>query len=518
MYDKLTELISNGEYNEALYEFQEEFFHIDERTPLDAAKLCVLEATLWETLFDSNAEFDAIARGISYDPRSYELFYMLGLYYRNININKAYLCMEMALFYCEDEADLETIKAEMEAVASETSMRVRKVSIVILSYNDLDIMMDCIASIEETMPPGSYEVIVVDNASTERGVSEFLRGKRDTAPYPFKLIENETNLGFSAGCNIGTLACSEGNDIFFLNNDAVLMPNSLFFLRMGLYENRNVGAVSALSNSASLQEIDSQTILGYLGRKDLLLSDAESCEIPWHKRVGYKEAVGIFREYAQHKTVPSRNPYMRCFRLTGFALLVSEDALRTVAPDKKVFDEFFSPAYFEDDDLGIRIARAGYEQYLCTNSLIFHNGGSGFGSGNDLMEISHRKFIEKWGFDIWGYSLPRKGSADRAIELARQNNEKLRIIDFTCGLGATAAYIKNRLPEAFVAGVCSTSFEAGIAANIADDVVFGDMNTMRLPWKSHSFDVVLTEKGLISRGRIQECLRNDGICIDQEDF
>ena len=109
MFDKLTELISNGEYNEALYEFQEEFFHIDERTPDEAAKLCILEASLWEVLSDSQAEFDAIARGLSYNPGDYELFYMLGLYYLNLNINQAYLCMEMAAFYCDDEADREVI-------------------------------------------------------------------------------------------------------------------------------------------------------------------------------------------------------------------------------------------------------------------------------------------------------------------------------------------------------------------------------------------------------------------------
>ena len=62
MFEKLTDLITQGDYKEALYEFQEEFLHIDEIPPMDAARLCVLEATLWETLEDPVAEFDAMAQ------------------------------------------------------------------------------------------------------------------------------------------------------------------------------------------------------------------------------------------------------------------------------------------------------------------------------------------------------------------------------------------------------------------------------------------------------------------------
>ena len=203
--------------------------------------------------------------------------------------------------------------------------------------------------------------------------------------------------------------------------------------------------------------------------------------------------------------------------MTGFAVLVSRDAIGTVAKDLNVFDEFFSPAYFEDDDLGIRIARAGYHQYLCANSLIYHNGGSGFEGHPNGMEEGRKKFIDKWGFDIWGYSLPWFKVADKVIELAKQKKERMRIIDFSCGLGANASYIKSQCPEVFIAGVCRTGFEAGIAGLIADDVVFGELNTLKLPWKSHSFDVVIAEKEFVSKGRIGECLSEEGIYLGNEE-
>ena len=516
MFDRLTELISNGDYNEALYEFQEEFFHIDERTPDEAAKLCVLEATLWEVLCDSHAEYEAIARGLSYNPGDYELFYMLGLYYINSNINKAYLCMEMAYFYCDDDNDRDVIGDLIADIKTNCALRVRNVSVMILSYNDPELLKESIEAVERYQPSGSFEIVVVDNASTDERTKEYLRSKKADAAYPFKLIENSENLGFSKGCNIGARACNPENDIFFLNNDAVVMQNALFFLRMGLYDNRNVGATGALSNSASLQEIDEKELLGYVNGEDEIRAVEENGIKPWHKVLGYKRSLEIFREYARKKSIPLRNPYIKRFRLTGFALLLSRQTLMSVARDGNVFDEFFSPAYFEDDDLGLRLARAGYYQYLCVNSLIYHNGGSGFEGHPDAMKEGRQKFIDKWGFDIWGYSLPWFEVADACLEMARSLKGRLRIIDFSCGFGANASYIKSKCPQVYIAGVCRTAFEAGIAGLIADDVVFGDLNTLRLPWESHSFDVVIAEKEFVSRGRIGECLAANGIYLGNE--
>lgn len=516
MFDKLTELISQGEYNEALYEFQEEFFHIDERTPKEAAKLCILEATLWEVLSDYPAEYDAIARGLSYNPGDYELFYMLGIYYMNVNINKAYLCMEMALFYCDDEADREVIADTVSELRCSPQVRVRNVSIMILSYNDLEIMKECIRSIEEFTPTGTYEVVVVDNASTEDGVLEFLRGHRDEVDYPFILIENSDNLGFPRGCNIGAAACRSDNDIFFLNNDAVLMQNSLFFLRMGLYDSRDVGAAGAFSNSASLQEIDAKELMEYADTEDRAAFEDEE---PWHLKLGFKKALEVFKKYSGINGIPMRNEFIERFRLTGFALLLSRDAVGAVSADGQVFDESFSPAYFEDDDLGIRLARAGFHQYLCRNSFIYHNGGNGSFGASKGMEEGRERFRDKWGFDIWGYCLPWFEAADAVVELAEENKGYLRVLDFTCGFGATASYIRSRCPSVFIAGVCRTSFEAGIAGLSADEVVFGELNTVKLPWSTHSFDVVLAETVFVNKIRIADYLREGGIHIgnDQEE-
>ncbi len=505
MYETLEKLITEGDYQEALYEFQEEFMNIDSQSAENAARLCVLEASLWENLSDSYSEFMAISRGFSYQQDNYELFYMLGLYYREINVNQAYLCMEMALHYCDAEEDRGVILDAIRELEKDGAMRVRKTSIMVLSYNDLDLIKMCIEAIERYQPVGSYEIVVVDNDSDEAGVCEYLRGKRDEAGYTFKLIENHENLGFPKGCNLGAVNCDGDNDIFFLNNDAVLTPNALFWLRMGLYDDRDVGACSALSNSASLQQVDSSEFEPYAGKE---LSDN------WHKELSPAESYEIFKAYAGLRSVPLRRPYSMQFRLTGFALLVSRDAINDVADDGKVFDELFSPGYFEDDDLGIRIARAGYKQYLCDNSYIYHNGGSGFAGHSDAMESGRKKFEDKWGFDVWGFCLPWDEAVDKVIAVYEGKKEPLRVLDFTCGFGATGAYLKHKFPDIYVAGVCGDSFSASIARNLVDDVTWGELNTTKLPWEDHSFDIAIIEKKYVCKVRASQFIKKDGIIID----
>lgn len=80
--------------------------------------------------------------------------------------------------------------------------------------------------------PSSYEIIVVDNASTDESLS-WLEQQEDVV-----LIKNSENRGFPCGCNQGIRAAGPDSDILLLNSDTILFPNSLFWLRMGLYETK----------------------------------------------------------------------------------------------------------------------------------------------------------------------------------------------------------------------------------------------------------------------------------------
>ena len=529
MFEKLSQLITEGEIQEALYEFQDEYFHIKEMIPSDASKLCVLEASIWESLNDGTAELSALYKGLGYDYTNYEIYYMLGLYYTNLNVNWAYLCMEMAIEHCTDEEDAKVIGSSFDAVKNTPGLRVRGTTVMVLSYNDKDLIKKCLRSVEKYSPSASTEVVIVDNASTEKEVIDYLKNLQtgdENFKLPLKIIFSPENQGFPKGCNIGACNANKDNDIFFLNNDAILTPLSLFWLRMGLYDNRNVGAVSAFSNSASLQEIDQSDFERFVtdsadmqNKKDIILKalQDESKRL-WHKAVGVDIAYDAFYLYSLFKGIDFENPYIKTFRLTGFALLVGRPAIDAVSVEEKVFDEIFSPGYFEDDDLGIRLACAGFEQYICKNSFIYHNGGGGFEGHADAMERGKDKFEQKWGFDIWGFSLPWQSACDEIIRLGRINKGILKVLDFSCGLGANASYIKSIEPNVYIAGVCPNSFAASIAGRIADATAFGEANTTRLPWEDHSFDVVIAEKAFVSKGQIGRFLKPSGTVINEDLF
>ena len=236
---------------------------------------------------------------------------------------------------------------------------VRKTSIVILSYNLKDIMQECIESIRKHNLSSSYEIIVVDNNSTD-GITEWLKQQDD-----LKLICNTENKGFPCACNQGIKLSEPENNIFLLNNDTLITANAIFWLRMGLYEEKHIGATGSVSNQAAHGQLMS-----------------EKCH-----------TIDEYIAYGNKNNLPRKNPYEKKPFLIGFALMLKREALDSVG----LLDERFSPGQFEDDDLGIRLNCAGWQTVLCDNSFIFHYI-SGAGKNQDLWiktnQINANKFKE----------------------------------------------------------------------------------------------------------------------------
>lgn len=96
-----------------------------------------------------------------------------------------------------------------------------KLSIVILCWNDLKVIRDCLASIYATTHSTEFEVIVSDNGSTD-GSIEFIRQQ-----FPqVRLIENGANLRFAKGNNVGIRA-SQGEYVLILNPDTIIHDGAL---------------------------------------------------------------------------------------------------------------------------------------------------------------------------------------------------------------------------------------------------------------------------------------------------
>lgn len=110
-------------------------------------------------------------------------------------------------------------------------------SIVIVNHNGLKYLEKCLSSIELNCAGSSYEVVFVDNKSTDMSVA-FI-----SSQYPWvKVIESHENLGFAKGNNLG-VAYSAGENILLLNNDTVLLTD--FQVLLDIIELQDIGVVGA---------------------------------------------------------------------------------------------------------------------------------------------------------------------------------------------------------------------------------------------------------------------------------
>ena len=453
-FQKISELLQDGRMEEASIAVSS----LQASDPEDV-RVWLLEATVCEARGDLDSEREAIANGLRCDLHNYELYYMLGILYAYSNVNQAYLCMEQAAHYCGNARDLKVIEDTREALRSRPGFHVNELSVIIVSYNDRELMQKNIAALKKELPATGHEIIVVDNHSTD-GVAQWLREQRD-----IRLIENGDNVGFPVACNIGYMSAEKGNDIFLLNNDAVPAPGALFWLRMGLYEDVNVGAVGAVSNNASTQNL--------------------------------KEAPHTFdacMEFGASRSVPMKYPYEDRCRFTGFALMVKSAAHRAVRIGKELLDVRFSPGYFEDDDLGVRIAQAGYRQLLCHNAFVYHRGGTGFQNKSKEEELARGRslFIQKWNFDIWAY----EAAIDEMVDLIEEKKDAhISVLELDAGMGVNLSLIRHRYPFAYAAGIESYPVIAGLARHMGH-IFCGEAEKMDFPWGEQFFDYIFASDAL----------------------
>src|ERR1700719_5336591 len=96
-----------------------------------------------------------------------------------------------------------------------------KLSIVIICWNDLRVIRDCLRSIFEGTHTTNFEVIVSDNGSVDDSI-EFIRKH-----YPaVRVVENQQNLGFARGNNAGIRA-TRGEYVLILNPDTIIQDGAL---------------------------------------------------------------------------------------------------------------------------------------------------------------------------------------------------------------------------------------------------------------------------------------------------
>lgn len=406
---------------------------------------------------------------IKENPLDYKGYLEYGKYLENVNLKQAYLTYENALFYCHDEL----VKIEIQNKLDEITYRQGKVepaSIVILSYNNRQLTQQCIESIRETTPESAREIVIVDNNSQGDSVA-YLRQQDDIV-----LVENDFNAGFPGGCNIGIKASKKENDIFLLNNDTILCANSLYTLRMGLYEKDNYGSAGSVTNNcANLQSV------------------FKSDSIDELKEFGLKNNI-----------VNKRNEIK--LMLVAFAVLIKRHVLEKVG----YLDERFFPGNFEDDDISLRILKENYQNVLVYNSFIIHLGTVSFKKVDysGILMKNYNKLVEKYNFqednDFYCFTHSETNVAFYLNQIKEIKKDNAKILVVKSDLGAAILHAAYLYPQFELYGLNNTVSCATISTHLEGVNIEHYFDIENNPFKSIKFDFIVLDSTVIQKDEFEK--------------
>jgi GT2 family glycosyltransferase len=211
----------------------------------------------------------------------------------------------------------------------------KSASVVILSYNSREDLIECIPSLM-SQTYYNFEIIVVDNASAD-GSEEFIRTN-----YPeVKVVQTGKNLGYAAGNNAG-FEVAEGEYIVVVNPDTVADPEWLSEL------------IKPLENNCTVTATTSKILIYH--QKDRI----NACSTTNH-HTGLTFCRGL------NKPADQFNNYQAVGAVSGCSFAIRSEMLKKI----KGFDpDFF--LYLEDTDLSWRMLFAGGKIMYVPKSMIYH--------------------------------------------------------------------------------------------------------------------------------------------------
>jgi N-acetylglucosaminyl-diphospho-decaprenol L-rhamnosyltransferase len=244
-------------------------------------------------------------------------------------------------------------------------------TIAIVTWNSERWIERCLRSIEAACNGVAHEIVVYDNASTDRTLQLVNTSARDDAT----LLRGASNAGFAAGIN-RAVKNARGRYVFLLNPDCELAPGALAELVAYLDAHPDVAAAAPLlsdDDGGSQREFQLRRLptFGALAAEVLGLSTL------WPSNRA--TARYRYRDLDLSAPQPVEQP-------AAAALLLRRDVFDEIG----LFDERFTPAWFEDVDYCRRLAAAGKRIVVVPAARARHFGGA------SLEHVCFADFVDHW--------------------------------------------------------------------------------------------------------------------------
>lgn len=244
------------------------------------------------------------------------------------------------------------------------------VSIIVVNWNTRDILRDCLKSVFDQTQDITFEVIVIDNASSDDSVQMI----KSEFPQVI-LIENSENRGFAVANNQG-IEIAKGQYVLLLNSDTIVLDGSIqkTLTFADLHPNTAVVGCRVLNPDKSLQP----TCFMYPSLLNLFLASTYLYKIfPRNRFLGREQMTWWARDDIREVEV-----------ITGCFMLVRKEAIAQVG----MMDESFF-MYAEETDWCYRFKNAGWKLLFTPDAQIIHLGGQSSKKAKGAMDLQLRAGI-----------------------------------------------------------------------------------------------------------------------------
>ncbi len=336
------------------------------------------------------------------------------------------------------------------------------ISIVLLAYNHLDYTKYCIESLLKYASHLNFELITIDNGSTDNTKEYF-----NVLPH-VKKVQLEKNQGVARGFNVG-FKLAEGKYILAVNNNVVFTENAIDNLLKCIESDKKIGLVVPSSNYASnMQQIE----CNYSDLKEM-------------------------HDFAKKYNLSNIAQWEERIKLVTYTWLIGRDLFEKIG----WLDEDFNLTGFNDDCLSFIVRRAGYKLILAKDTFVHHfDFITSFENvqKENFLSINRDTFRKKFGVDAWNDTKIDSVFVE-VVSYKKKDTVTILGIDPLCG--GTLLQIKNKFKENGVKHInlYTLSHEKKYIADlesICDCILWDDVEELKNYFTGNLFDYIIIEKSL----------------------